>query len=232
MVVPLTTLDGSLTLESARYGETYRSRRGALSESKHVFLAASGVEDLMATRGSVRVLEVGFGTGLNFLVTAATAAQAGADLEYLAAERDPLPAETIAALRYDELLPFEGPAPLLSWYRRLGSPVPPGLHTWSHARTALTLHVGEAADLVTGMGEGTVDAIYLDPFSPRANPDAWEAGLLTALAGALTPGGRLVTYSVSGAVRRCLAAAGLEVTKVPGPSGGKRESLVAVAGVP
>lgn len=230
MVGPLTTLDGSLTLESPRYGETYRSRRGALSESRHVFLAASGLEALMAVRGAVRVMEVGFGTGLNFLVTAAAAAEAGASLQYLAAERDPLPVEAMAALRYDELLAtFEGPARLLAWYRQLGSPLPRGSNAWTLANTSLTLFVGEAKGLVAGVGEGTVDAVYLDPFSPRANPDAWEEDLLTSLAATLAPGGRLVTYSVSGEVRRRLTGAGLDVAKVPGPTGGKRESLVARA---
>lgn len=230
MVGPLTTLDGSLTLESRRYGETYRSRRGALTEARHVFLEASGVLDLLGSGQRARVLELGFGTGLNLLVTAAAAAEAGAPLDYVAFERDPLGADTLAALRYPELLaPFDGPDLLVEWWRSLGTPVPEGAFEWRHGHTTLTLKVGEAARLIAQEVEGAFDAVFLDPFSPRSNPDAWAEELLASLAAVLTPGGRLVTYSVSGEVRRRLERAGLSVKKVPGPPGGKRESLVAEA---
>lgn len=231
MVGPLTTLDGSLTLECSRYGETYRSRRGALTEARHVFLDASGVAGLLPTRKHAKVLELGFGTGLTFLVTAEAAARSGARLEYVAFERDPLGADVLADLRYAELLaPFDGPDELVEWWTSLGTPVPEGAHEWRHGQTTLTLMVGEAARLIGGIPGGTFDAVYLDPFSPRANPDAWAEALLGGMAAALAPGGRLVTYSVSGEVRRRLQRAGLAVKKVPGPEGGKRESLVAQAG--
>lgn len=230
MVGPLTTLDGSLTLESPSYGETYRSRRGALTEARHVFLEASGVLELIGSGRRARVLEVGFGTGLNFLVTAAAAAESGAALEYVAFERDPLDAETLAELRYPELLaPFEGPYLLVEWWRSLGTPAPEGTHEWRHGQTTLNLKVGEAARLIAAEAAGTFGAVFLDPFSPRSNPDAWAEELLAGLAAVLAPGGRLVTYSVSGEVRRRLERAGLNVRKVPGPPGGKRESLVAEA---
>ncbi len=228
MVGPLRTPDGSLTLESPRYGETYRSRHGAISEARHVFLSSSGTLDRLASGRRAKVLEIGFGTGLNFLVTAAAAGAAGAPLDYVAAERDPLPLEALVGLRYAELLyPFEGPAHLLDWYAGLGWPVPLGGHTLRFGKTTLTLFVGEASGLVEDMGVGAYGAVYLDPFSPRSNPDAWEEAFLGRLASGLAPGGRLVTYSVSGEVRRRLERAGLDVRKVPGPAGGKRESLVA-----
>jgi len=227
MVALLTTLDGSLTLESDRYGETYRSRHGALTEARHVFLGASGVASLLRERGHANVLEVGFGTGLNFLVTAAAAVAAGASLGYAAVEREPLPAGVLRGLRYEELLaPSPLPAELAAWVEGLGLPLARGTYRFASGRVRLELTVGEAREAVAGLAGG-FDAVYLDPFSPRANPDAWEEGFLARLVGALGPGGRLVSYSVSGEVRRRLAAAGALVRKEPGPPGGKRESLVA-----
>ena len=74
---------------------------------------------------------------------------------------------------------------------------------------------------------GPFDAIYLDPFSPDVDPEAWRPEILSALVATLAPGGALATYSVQGAVRRALAATGLDVAKRPGPPGGKREVLLA-----
>ena len=67
--------------------------------------------------------------------------------------------------------------------------------------------------------------IYHDAFSPASQPELWTPAFLTGLAGALGPGGCLVSYSVNGAVRRALGALGLRVEKLPGPPGGKREML-------
>ena len=228
MVAVLTTLDGSLTLANARYGETYRSRHGALTEARHVFLGSSGVAALLRERGRAAVLEVGFGTGLNLLVTACAAAAAGARLDYVGIERDPVPASQLAELRYDRLLaPCDLPLALLGWLASLGERPAPGRHRFTAGGVSLELVVGEARDAAAGLPEGAFDAVYLDPFSQRANPDAWEEDLLALLLRALRPGGRLVSYSVSGEVRRRLAGAGARVSKAPGPPGGKRESLVA-----
>lgn len=257
----LPTADGSLTLTSSRFGESYRSRHGALSEARHVFLAGSGVKDLFAEyepvgpRQPVRILEVGFGTGLNFLVTACAALAAAAStaedsaysgaprLHYTALENDPLPLTDLASLEYDTLLsPCELPGELLHWWRGLGErpggaptagapaagrPVP-GRQRFSAGDPALIeldLIVGDAREYRPPVGAFT--AIYLDPFSPKTNPELWTEEFLAQLVAGLSPGGRLVTYSVSGEVRRRLAACGLVVTKVAGPSGGKREVLVA-----
>lgn len=235
------TSDGSLTLDSERYAESYRSRRGALTEARHVFLEASGVGRLLRSGLPVSVLEVGFGTGLNFLVTASVLAPSSSSeredvgaLRYTALENDLLPTEVLAALAYDRLLaPSNLPEALLTWLRSLGEHVATGVHRLSlrasgdegRPNVTLELVIGDALDYLPA--EAAFDAIYLDPFSPKVNPALWSSEFLGRLAGALAPRGRLVTYSVSGEVRRSLAAAGLAVRKVAGPPGGKREMLVA-----
>lgn len=218
-----TTADGSRTLVSARYAQAFGSHRGALTEARHAFLAASGTAARLAAGGPARVLEVGFGTGLNFFVTAAAAATAGAELRYLALERELLPAAALAPLALEPLLPAAPVAAWLAWRAGLPDAPTPGRYRFAAGRTELELLVGEAT--AQPLPEGWAHAVYHDAFSPDANPEPWAAPFLGRLAAALTPGGALVTYTVAGAVRRRLAAAGLAVEKLPGPPGGKRETL-------
>lgn len=233
----IVTADGSKTLTSSEFGETYGSRHGALTEAVHVFLRGSGVADRLAGGRPTRVLEVGFGTGLNFLVTAAAAVEHGAGLHYTALERAPLDSATLRQVHALSSLPATLIDEFIGWVDSLADPPAQGTHTLAgggFATVVLDLIIGEATrslgdDLGGRAGDAvaTFDAIYLDGFSPRANPDLWSQAFLTRLAAGLAPGGMLVTFSVSGAVRRALAAAGLEVRKQPGPPGGKPEMLAA-----
>lgn len=222
----MVTGDGSRTLRLGEAGESYKSLAGALTEARDVYLNGSGAARRLAAGKPTRILEIGFGTGLLFLVTAIHAQAGGAPLEHVALERELPAAESLAALGYDELLaPSELPAALLAWRRGLGEAPPRGPHTFERPGVRLTLHLQDARDLPsTGPG---FHAIYHDAFSPRTNPALWSTTFLASLAARLEAGGRLVSFSVAGAVRRDLGAAGLEVRKVPGPPGGKREVLVA-----
>ena len=98
------TSDGSRTLDSQTYGETYHSVNGALTEARHVFLNASGVTARLQNSLATRVLEIGFGLGLNALLTADMADKHNAALEYESYEHDLLPAASIEALNYQTLL--------------------------------------------------------------------------------------------------------------------------------
>lgn len=225
----IVTADGSKTLTSSEFGETYGSRHGALTEAVHVFLRGSGVADRLAGGRPTRVLEVGFGTGLNFLVTAAAAVEHGAGLHYTALERAPLDSATLRQVHALSSLPATLTDEFIGWVDSLADPPAQGTHTLAgggFATVVLDLIIGEATRSI-GDAVATFDAIYLDGFSPKANPDLWTQAFLTRLAAGLAPGGTLVTFSVSGAVRRALGAAGLEVRKQPGPPGGKPEMLAA-----
>lgn len=228
----IATADGSRTLYSQRYAQAYRSRRGALSEARGVFVQGSGAAARLARAEATSVLEIGFGTGLNFLVTAlAAAGEERAPLAYLAIERDLPPSRALAELDYAGLLaPSTLPDELLDWCRAVeAAGSPGGLHEFAPSalpNVHLSLYLGEASDLDLTV-HGHFDAVYLDAFSPAVNPEPWQADYLSLLVGRLAPGGRLVSFSVSGPVRRALAGLGLAVTKVPGPPGGKREVLVA-----
>lgn len=218
------TRDGSRTLRQPE-GEGYKSLAGALTEARSVYLEASGVAARLRAGTPARVLEIGFGTGLLFLVSAALAQSSDAKLDYVGVEQAPPYADLLESLGYADLLaPSTLPNELVSWRRSLGARPEAGRHYLTLGGIHLNLHVGDA---LTFAPEGTFDAIYHDAFSPRTNPDLWTASFLSALAELLRPGGRLVSFTVAGSVRRALTEAGLSVTKTPGPPGGKREVLLA-----
>ena len=221
------TADGFDTLYSTAYGQTYHSTHGALTEAQHVFLEGSGVAERLARHRPTRVLEVGFGTGLNFLLTAHQAAATRTRLHYTALEKNVLPAEMLALLNHGkrlDALPLS--EALLTWRRTLPDTPPPGLyaHPFSEA-LSLQLVVGDATEAV--IPDPAYHAVYLDAFSPDANPELWTEAFLARLFAVMHPGGTLATYSAKGSVRRALEAAGFRVKKRPGPPG-KREMLMAV----
>ncbi|MEL6770071.1 MAG: tRNA (5-methylaminomethyl-2-thiouridine)(34)-methyltransferase MnmD [Bacteroidota bacterium] len=207
------------------YGQTYHSRHGALAEARHVFLDATGVARRLAARMETRVLEVGFGTGFNALLTAKMAQIYEAPLVFVSLERELLPTATLAALNHGAVLDAAPLAEALAaWRRSQPEQVTPGRYAVTLAPQAvLDLHVGEATDAV--LPASAFDAVYLDAFSPDVNPELWTLVFLRRLLNALLPGGRLATYSAKGSVRRALLSAGFEVERRPGPPG-KREMLV------
>ena len=94
------TADGIDTLFSANYGQTYHSTNGALIEAEFVFLRGTGLDARLTAGLTSRVLEVGFGTGLNFWATVQHSFIYGASLEYVSLEKDLLPAEMLARLNH------------------------------------------------------------------------------------------------------------------------------------
>ncbi len=220
------TEDGTQTVYSAAYHQTYHSIHGARTESVHVFLEASGAAGALREGQPLRVLEVGFGTGLNFLLTADLALQHGASLQYVALERELITSETFRALGYETLID----APILvnklyRWVFTLPGPDLVGLLTCRlHDTLHLDLLLGDAVE--TPLPPPAFDVIYQDAFSPEANPELWTPAFFAKLFAALKPGGRLSTYSASRRVHNALADAGFSVEKYPGPPG-KREIIVA-----
>lgn len=219
------TADGSKTLFSQLYGQTFHSDKGAVTESRHVFLEASGVAEKIRQGQEVSVLEVGFGTGLNFFLTADAALQAGVSLFYTTLEKDLLEAELIQNLAFDQLLQNNQVIQSYLAFRRNLTDTT-GQQVFSYQSISLNLLLGEATQQV--LIDNTYHAIYQDAFSPDANPELWTPRFLASLYQAMKPAGRLTTYSVKGDVRRTLQAAGFLVEKRPGPPGGKREMLIAV----
>lgn len=203
------TPDGSVTAFSERFGQAYSSVHGARSQAEVVFVKGTGTH----LHPAPRVLEVGFGLGHNFRATL-TGRALGAPLSYLAFEFDPVPREVLESVSDGQDALWR--AAVAAW----GAP----LRVQDETRS---LEVRVENVTTADLPEGWATAVYLDGFSPSANPDVWEGGFLARLAASLTSGGVLATYSSAGAVRRGLQAAGLTVEKRRGLKG-KREFLVAV----
>jgi tRNA U34 5-methylaminomethyl-2-thiouridine-forming methyltransferase MnmC len=222
------TADGSKTLHSERYAQTFHSDKGAVTESKHVFLESSQVAPKLRGGQGVSVLEIGFGTGLNFFLTADVALQHQAKLIYTALEQTLLPAELIKQLGYEKQLESNVLESYLTFRESLPDEVSDGQYGFEKDTVKLELLIGEATTQT--FAANSFDAIYQDAFSPDANPELWSEDFFAKLYKALKPGAKLTTYSVKGDVRRTLQKVGFIVEKRPGPPGGKREMLVASKG--
>ncbi|RMF35554.1 MAG: FAD-dependent oxidoreductase [Alphaproteobacteria bacterium] len=199
---------------SRRYRDPYYAPEDGLAESRHVYLAGTGLPERF--RPGFVIAELGFGTGLNFLAAWASWEGAGVEgrLRYVGFEIAPLAAPDMARAlsRWPELSPFTC---------RLLAAWPPRETVLRFDTAELELVIGDARQTLPGW-QGQADAWFLDGFSPARNPEMWEAGLMTELARHTRPGGRFATFSAAGAVRRNLTAAGFAVQKRPG-FGRKRE---------
>jgi tRNA U34 5-methylaminomethyl-2-thiouridine-forming methyltransferase MnmC len=223
------TADGSRTLRLAGTDITFHSMSGAWTEAKTVFLENSGLATSMASGRGCRVLETGFGAGLNFLVTADAARSAGVSLEYVAWEQSPVPAAALEALAWDALLDHPGLVVELSSYLEQAGSKSGGdeFRFGNHSASAIRLRINIGNLLSEAARMESFDAVYHDPFSPAINPGLWTRKVFDRLFAVLRPGGTLVTWCVKASVQRDLRQAGFDVAVRRGPAGGKREVLVA-----
>lgn len=209
------TADGSYTLYVPELDEHYHSVKGALTESRHIFIEM-GLKHSPISH--LRIFEVGFGTGLNAFLTLLEANKSRRRIHYTSIERYPLPADVWQRLDY--------PALAGSGHEALFA----ALHqaAWDED-TAITPHftLHKVAGDFTRLActPESYDLIYFDAFAPDKQPEMWSQSLFNSLHDMLTDGGILTTYCAKGVVRRMLQAAGFEVERLPGPPGGKREIL-------
>lgn len=211
------TSDGSRTIQLPGWEEQYHSRHGALQESQHVFID-SGLAQF-ASR-SVRILEMGFGTGLNALLSLLEAPRRSLQLEYTALEAFPVTREEWEALDYGSLFQAPGAGPLFEKLHEApwGPPTP--------VTPYFTLRKLRA-DLLGFRASDAFDLVYFDAFGARVQPELWTQEVFQSMFQALSAGGCLVTYAAKGSVRRAMLASGFRVERLPGPPG-KREMLRAL----
>jgi tRNA U34 5-methylaminomethyl-2-thiouridine-forming methyltransferase MnmC len=203
------TADGSHTLFIPEMDEHYHSVNGAVQESYHVFIEAG----LRRMKGSVRVLEIGFGTGLNAFLTLL---HADVPVEYYTVELYPLPFDVVCSLNYGEII-CPGKEELFR-----------SLHTaaWDMSvkiTDLFTLHKIQG-DSNTCVLPGDIGLVYFDAFAPDKQPEMWNQDIFNKLYQSMIPGGVLTTYCAKGSVRRMMQKAGYSMERIPGPPG-KREML-------
>jgi len=215
------TADGSHTISIPEWNVTYHSIHGAVRESIHVFIK-EGLKYLLSKRtvDTLSILEMGFGTGLNALLTFREAAGEQQHIYYQTIEQYPLTYTETDKLNYAEQL--NEPA-LHSCLITLHS-VPWDTDVQIHPY--FCLHKTHLALLDVSFTR-SFDIIYYDAFAPAAQPELWTEDVFRKLYHCLAPGGILVTYCSKGNVRRAMQAVGFIVEKVPGPPR-KREMLRAM----
>jgi tRNA U34 5-methylaminomethyl-2-thiouridine-forming methyltransferase MnmC len=207
------TADGSHTLFVPEMDEHYHSVNGAVQESYHVFIRA-GLQQLRKEK--VRILEIGFGTGLNAFLTLLNT---DIPTAYYTVESDPLPLEMIRLLNYAKVCCPEKEGLF------------PALHT---AAWDTPVRITRLFTLYKILGDGNtcalpenIDLVYFDAFAPDKQPEMWNREIFGRLYESMTEGGILTTYCAKGSVRRMMQEAGYSVERIPGPLG-KREMLRAV----
>ena len=218
------TKDGSHTVSIPDEHLTYHSFHGAIQESLHVFIQA-GLQYVFShfseeENHTVYVFEMGFGTGLNALLSLQNSRDENRHVHYTAVELYPLQPEVINALNYVEQMGDETLAPSFI-----------SLHfsNWNEEVTITPTFslCKQQESLLNTTFNKQFHLIYFDAFAPGAQPELWQPEVFEKLYQSLFAGGALVTYCCKGSVQRALQSVGFTVEKLPGPPG-KREMIRAI----
>ena len=209
------TNDGSPTLYVERFDEHYHSIHGSMQESLHVFIQA-GLEYKAKQQQSISIFEMGFGTGLNALLTLNYAQQHNVFVDYHAIELYPLTVESI-----NKLVQFP------NFHH-------PNFLELHQIKSNKMLNIGEnfrftkyLQDINDYKPSQLFDLIYYDAFAPSAQDELWTVEMFQKMYDMLDDGGCLVTYCAKGIVKRTLKSVGFNIESLPGPIG-KREMTRAI----
>jgi tRNA U34 5-methylaminomethyl-2-thiouridine-forming methyltransferase MnmC len=205
------TEDGSITLFSEKFNETYHSRKGALTESLHVFIE-TGFEYKSLEKKEIKIGEIGLGTGLNAILSLEFAQKSGLSIDYCSLEAFPISSQ----LKLEILEKY--PKDFVSEYQKI-----------------LNLEAGKREQLNQFFAFSwfnrswpdfnpfsDLDVVFYDAFAPDTQPEMWDEIALNQVFKSLNEGGILVTYCAKGYVKRNLKKVGFQVESLPGPPG-KRE---------
>jgi tRNA U34 5-methylaminomethyl-2-thiouridine-forming methyltransferase MnmC len=212
----LQTADGSVTVSIPSLEVTYRSRHGAIQESRHVFIEA-GLLFAWANRideAPLQVFEMGFGTGLNAFLTVQEATNMKRPVNYIAIEPFPLEPDMVHALGYND--PDGQYASLHNCAWNVPTQINPCFNFTRHQQTLAEFETSQKFDLV-----------YFDAFGPVTHPDLWSAENFAKIFLFMNSGAVLTTYCSKSVVRRTMKDVGFIVNKIPGPRG-KREMVRAI----
>lgn len=208
----ITSEDGSHTLFVPSLNEHYHSIHGAIQESEHVYIRM-GLQSL--SKSKINVLEIGFGTGLNALLTYVHSQHI--HICYQTVEKYPVDMDLIKHINYGVML--DQP----DVFQQLHSS---GWDAWEFVSPTFSL-LKWKGDFRHIFPDAGVDLVYFDAFGPDKHPDLWTMDVFAKLYDLMNPNGILVTYCAKGSVRRMLAACGFVVERLPGPPG-KREMVRAI----
>jgi tRNA U34 5-methylaminomethyl-2-thiouridine-forming methyltransferase MnmC len=222
----LPTADGSYTLERTDLGETYHSRKGAITESVHIYIQ-EGLQiaaTYKAKNGLLNILEVGFGTGLNCLLSALNAP---CEIQYTGIDNFPLEHLILLELEYTQQV--NHPKAANTYHQIITAP-------WNSAHfshltdTAYPMYfLKRECALLNFNTPNKFDLVFYDAFAPKYQPEMWNEAAMTHITNLIQPRGILVTYCAQGNFRRLLQNLGWHVDRIPGPAGFKKEMIRAFA---
>ena len=212
------TADGSKTIYIPEMDENYHSTNGAFQEAMHVFIQ-NGIRKRISN-DEITVFEMGFGTGLNALLTLVEGVNSTRRINYIGIEAYPVELELIKEINYESLVneQFNESFSMmhsLSWEQK---------HILHPNFTFQKIHlkIQDYQPL-----NSSVDLIFFDAFGPKVQKEVWTIDVLKKMHDMLKPNGILVSYCAMGQMKRDLKSLGFKVEGLPGPPG-KREMTRAV----
>lgn len=216
------TEDGSNSIFVPELNETYHSKHGSLQEAMHIFIL-KGLWEKAKQKKNINILEIGFGTGLNALLSYCMADEFGYTINYTGVEAYPVEEEMALSLNYPDHIDH---SKAREFFKQLHESV------WEEKEILSDQFILEKKRMdIKDIGQlnpnEEYDLIYFDAFGPDVQPDLWTEDVFKECYAHLNKGGILMTYSCKGVVRRAMKAVGFKVTKVPGPKG-KREISQAI----
>jgi tRNA U34 5-methylaminomethyl-2-thiouridine-forming methyltransferase MnmC len=212
----ITTSDGSHTIYVPELNEHYHSVHGAVQESNFIFIETGFCR---CSANPVNIFEIGFGSGLNALLTALKCMESEREVNYTSIEKFPLEESILSSLNHHI---FAGESGKLLFDQIHSAP-------WNRqVNICNNFNIKKIkGDITTYPLSGMYDLIYFDAFGPDKQPEMWTTEIFERISSVTAKNGSLVTYSAKGDVKRNLKACGFEVTRLPGPPG-KRQIIRAV----
>jgi len=219
----ITTADGSKTIQIEDWNEQYHSVHGAIQEANYVYIKhgllffnSEVLQEDVDNR--ISILEIGFGTGLNAILTLLTAEGLDLNIDYCGVEAYPVSSEELMQLNYPEALNIKNN----SFEEIHKSDWEISHHiTEQFSLTKQQKYFDEITDV------NCYDIIYFDAFGARVQPELWTEAIFENMYKALKPNGVLVTYSSKGTVKRALRSVGFKIKRLEGPPG-KRHMIRAI----
>lgn len=211
-----TTADGSSTIFNYELDEHYHSVHGALKESLHVYIE-NGLNYFLNKYPDYKmidILEIGWGTGLNCILSILYNNSLNQTIKYSGIEPYPLSREII------ENLDFKFNKEQIKLFNKIHQ------FNWdiSHNVNSNFQITKYLLDFNTFNFFNTYDIVYFDAFAPRKQPSIWTTDIFKIIYTNLNINGILVTYCAKGQVRRDLESVGFNVERLIGPPG-KREMI-------
>jgi len=211
------TSDGSSTIHLPGWNEQYHSKHGAIQEAYHVFLHAGFFK---INLDSIAILEIGFGTGLNALITFLEARKLNKKVHYVGVEAYPISSEEVQKLNYvSELNAIADQTVFEAMHQT----------SWKEKHElSKDFYLLKRKQFFQEINDtAAFDLIYFDAFGAQNQPELWTEEIFAKMFQAIKPNGILVTYAAKGSVRRAMQSVGFVVERLPGPPG-KREMLRAM----